>query len=77
MSCRALLVAAVVALLPGVAGAAECGPLRLVELAAEAGIEFQHDRGAAGAKRLPETMGAGLAWLDHDGDGWLDLYLVQ
>ncbi len=77
MSCRALLVAAVVALLPGVAGAAECGPLRLVELAAEAGIEFQHDRGAAGAKRLPETMGAGLAWLDYDGDGWLDLYLVQ
>ena len=26
---------------------------------------------------MAETMGAGLAWLDYDGDGWMDLYVVQ
>ena len=27
--------------------------------------------------QLPETMGSGLAWLDFDRDGWMDLYVVQ
>ena len=27
--------------------------------------------------QLPETMGSGLAWLDFDNDGWMDLYAVQ
>ncbi len=26
---------------------------------------------------LPETMGPGLAFLDYDNDGWMDLYLVN
>lgn len=56
---------------------APCGSVGLQEVAAVTGIEFRHERGAAGAKHLPETMGAGLAWLDADGDGWWDLYLVQ
>ncbi len=41
------------------------------------GIRFRHDPGMTERRHLPETMGAGLAWLDADGDGWLDLYLVQ
>lgn len=53
-----------------------CG-LRFAEVAAAAAVSFRHDRGGRGEKHLPETMGAGLAWLDYDGDGWLDLYLVQ
>ena len=35
------------------------------------------DHGGTGRKYLPEIMGAGGAVLDFDGDGWLDVYLVQ
>ena len=51
--------------------------LKLVDITAESGVTFQHVSGAAGDKHLPETMGGGIAWLDYDGDGWQDLYLVQ
>lgn len=43
----------------------------------EAGIRFRHINGAAGQKYLPETMGAGCAFLDYDADGWLDLLFVN
>ncbi|MFP3942205.1 MAG: CRTAC1 family protein [Thermoanaerobaculia bacterium] len=46
-------------------------------MAPEAGLTFVHDRGTSPEKHLAETMGAGLAWLDYDGDGWEDLYVVQ
>jgi len=42
-----------------------------------AGIDFRHNSGAFGAKYLPETLGAGGAFLDYDGDGWLDILLVN
>jgi hypothetical protein len=40
-------------------------------------ITFVHDTGATGRRYLPETMGSGGCVLDADGDGLLDLYLVQ
>ena len=42
-----------------------------------AGIHFKHNTGAYGGKLLPETLGAGCAFLDHDADGWQDLLLVN
>ena len=42
-----------------------------------AGIQFRHESGAFGKKYLPETMGAGGAFLDADGDGWQDVLLVN
>ena len=42
-----------------------------------AGIRFTHANGATGEFHLPETLGAGGAFLDYDNDGYLDLYLVN
>ena len=41
------------------------------------GLRFRYQNGRSGAHHLPETMGGGVALLDYDGDGWLDVYVVQ
>jgi len=47
------------------------------DVTAAAGITFVHNSGRAGKKFLPETMGSGGAFVDLDGDGWLDIVLVN
>ena len=47
------------------------------DVTAGAGIHFQHASGAFGKKYLPETMGSGAVFLDADGDGRQDLFLVN
>ncbi|PYY10032.1 MAG: CRTAC1 family protein [Acidobacteria bacterium] len=41
------------------------------------GIFFQHANGRSSQYYLPETVGAGCAFLDYDNDGWMDIYLVN
>jgi hypothetical protein len=41
------------------------------------GIHFVHSSGASPEKYLPESTGAGCAFLDYDNDGWMDIYLVN
>ena len=50
---------------------------RLTEVTETAGIHFRHNSGAYGGKLLPETLGAGCAFLDYDADGWQDILLVN
>jgi hypothetical protein len=38
------------------------------------GISFLHDNAQSPRRYLPETMGAGVAVLDFDGDGLMDIY---
>jgi len=51
--------------------------LRFTDVTAQAGIKFTHNSGRAGKKFLPETLGAGGAFFDADGDGWLDVLLIN
>jgi hypothetical protein len=54
------------------------GPaVTFVDVTAQAGVKFVHNNGAAGKKLLPEALGPGVAFLDADGDGWLDLLFVN
>lgn len=41
------------------------------------GISWRHSSGKSPEKYLPETTGAGCAFLDYDNDGWMDIYLVN
>ncbi|MEW4569447.1 FG-GAP-like repeat-containing protein [Tautonia sp. JC769] len=51
---------------------------RFEDASASAGLDFRHDNGQVpGRLVLPETGAGGVALLDFDGDGHLDLYAVQ
>jgi hypothetical protein len=51
--------------------------IRFTDITRQAGIHFSHYNGAAGKKWLPETIGAGCAFIDLDGDGWADLFFLN
>lgn len=47
------------------------------DVTAAAGIDFYHFDPATEHHYIQETLGSGIAWIDFDGDGWLDLFCVQ
>jgi hypothetical protein len=59
------------------AGRSETAAPRFTDVTAAAGIHFRHASGASGAKRMPEPLGSGCAFWDYNGDGRLDLLLLN
>ena len=53
------------------------GPVRYIDVTEKSGIHFQVDSSATTQKYLPESMVGGVAALDYDGDGRMDLYFVN
>jgi len=63
--------------LGGLATAPNPSPIRFENIAAKAGVNFITRNSPTPNKNQIETMVAGVALLDYDGDGWLDIYLVN
>ena len=61
----------------GIAATTPMSGVRFVDCTRKAGIHFTHYSGATGKKYLPETLGAGCAFVDLDGDGWPDILLIN
>ncbi len=47
------------------------------EIASSAGLDLEPDYRVQGEYRVIETMGSGVALIDYDGDGWLDIVVGQ
>jgi hypothetical protein len=59
-------------------GAPQSEPVPFAEVPpAKSGIAWRHVNGRSPEYYLPETTGAGCAFLDYDNDGWMDIYLVN
>jgi hypothetical protein len=59
-------------------GTVENGPIIFVDTAEKAGLTgWKHVMGTPQRKFILETVGSGVALLDYDNDGWLDIYLAN
>lgn len=53
------------------------GPPWFVDVTEASGIKFVHDAGPTGTYFMPQQVGSGGAFFDANGDGRLDIYLLQ
>ncbi len=53
------------------------GPLFEEITPSTSGLTWKHANAMSPNRYLPETMGPGVAFLDYDNDGWMDLFMVN
>jgi len=59
-------------------GFVDGAPVIFVDVARQAGLDkFRHRSGSLEKATILETPGSGVALLDYDNDGWLDIYLLN
>jgi hypothetical protein len=51
--------------------------INFVDVTRAAGVDFKHFDGRTDMQYIMSQTGSGLAWIDYDQDGLLDLFLVQ
>jgi hypothetical protein len=75
---RALGLAGLSAAFPSIARRTAAATPLFEEIAPEAsGIRWIHENAMSANRYLPETMGPGVAFLDYDNDGWVDIFMVN
>jgi len=59
-------------------GFVDNAPIVFTDITKQAGLDkFHHRSGTAKKESIIETPGSGVALLDYDNDGWLDIYLLN
>jgi enediyne biosynthesis protein E4 len=74
---RLILILALSLLAAETSKTAAPAPIRFEDIAGKAGLRFITQNSPTPNKNQIETMVAGVALLDYDGDGYLDIYLVN
>jgi enediyne biosynthesis protein E4 len=65
------------AALPAPTASGRFFPVSFTDVAAAAGLRSPQIAGGESRKFILEAMGSGVAFLDYDNDGWLDVFLVN
>ena len=59
-------------------GFVKTGPIEFQDIAVKAGLTtWRHKMGTLQKQTILEATGSGVALLDYDNDGWLDIYMVN
>jgi hypothetical protein len=74
MQFRVILLLVIAAVLAATGAVA---PITFEEIAERAGVRFTVNNSATPQRQQPETLIAGVALFDYDGDGYLDIYFVN
>ncbi|MHC4745433.1 MAG: FG-GAP repeat domain-containing protein, partial [Planctomycetota bacterium] len=54
-----------------------CGQIQFTDVTEQTGITFEHTDGSSGRRYIVESISAGLALFDYDGDGDIDIYFLN